>query len=456
MDKECGYNCEVVGGLPLCVDVHCSYCIGILRRPYLLGCCGHHLCEPCLGKLETASRPCPLCRTETFDSLLDLRVERLILDLTVACAFRDGGCEWTGSLRDLDKHVSNVCLFVLVSCPWECDEKVPKQFLEEHKLSLCPKRPWYVAYKDADTRDLAERVDTLSREKQILANEFDKLKATLDSIQDEKETLKREMSELRDAQASKFDELKATLESVLEEKEVLKKQHEKETLKKQDEREALKKEVDELRDAHSSNIEELRATVDSLSTALHELKTAPSASVRSDSTSSEPTASIASPLSTESLLIAPTSFTVTEVNRRKKRACYSPFFLSHARGYQLQLRVDCGGVMDGEGTHLSVFVYVAKGEQDKNLKWPFEGSVTVCLIDQQGSIDHEKIVEFPKGLSSDIAGRVEQGVRAKQGQGFAQFLPLEDLSSYVKDKTLSFSVIVAVVKPKRLLAGLFQ
>ncbi len=212
----------------------------------------------------------------------------------------------------------------------------------------------------------------------------------------------------------------------------------------------------DLRDTHSSEFQELKSTVDYLTTALDKLKTAQSAPLRTDSSFSE--FAICSLPTEEDLPVAPTTFTVTEVNRRKRQNIewYSSYFLSHPQGYQLQLRVDCGGVMDGKGTHLSVFVYITKGDHDKHLKWPFEGSVTVCLMDQQGSLNHEKVIEFPKGMSSEIAGFVKEGPRAKRGNGFAQFLPLDDLSSYVKDKSLLFNVAVVVVKPKTLLAGLFS
>lgn len=461
--EECGYHCEVVGEMPAHLDIHCSFCFAILRRPQLMGCCGHHFCEPCLMKLKSASRPCPLCQTKSFDSLQDLNRERLINELKVTCVFKDGGCEWAGKLRELDNHVKDVCLFLPVTCPWNCEEKVARKLLEEHKLCLCPKRPWYTSIKDADSRSLAEKFDILSQEKKLLASDFDKLKDSLDHVQKENKVLKSEMKELRDTHSLDvqelkakhsldFDKLKAKHSSVDEELKELKAKHSSDV---EDLKVKHLSDFEDFKTKHLSDIHELKATVASLSTALDKLTTAQSESSRKNSVVSE--SASCSSLSTEDLAVAPTTFTVTEVHRRRKKTTewYSPCFLSHPQGYQLQLRVDCGGVMDGKGSHLSVFVYIAKGEQDKNLKWPFEGSVTVRLIDQEGFLHHEKVVEFPKGLSNEISGYVKEGTRAKRGHGFSQFISLEDLCSYVKDNSLSFSVSVAIIKPKGLLAGLF-
>ncbi len=374
-----------------------------------MGCCGNHLCEACLNKIKSGSKPCPLCCSSTFISLLDLRVERQLLELTVSCVFKEFGCEWTGELRGLDCHVSDVCQFVGVSCPWACGVQVAKCMLEEHKLSLCPKRPWYACFKDADLRGLAEKVDTLTKEKQTLSTEVCVMKEKLDHVQDENETLKSEMNALKESQ--------------------------------------------------TSDIQGLRSLIDSLTTQLDELKTTLSSSSQTKPSPLEQKM-CASPPTEPSLLVAPATFTVTEVSRRKKHNAewYSPYFLSHPRGYQLQLRVDCGGIMDGKGSHISLFVYIAKGENDKGLKWPFEGSLAICLLDQVGSIHHERFVNFPKGLSTEIAGCVKDGVRAKRGQGFSQYISLDDLSSYIKDNRISFQVSVSLVKQTglSLFDGLFR
>ena len=393
-----------------------------------MGCCGQHLCEGCVHGVQAGSKLCPMCGV-AFQSLLDLGFERLTLELEVSCVFKDSGCEWTGYLRGLDGHVTQNCLYVPVKCPWECGESVAKCLLEKHKLAQCPKRPWYMCFDDANLRRLAQRVDTLSQEKQTLSTEMVGLKERLERSEEEKGALNNEINELRGAYSTDIQELRLTITS-------------------------LKTQVDELKNS-------LSKTTSSTSIASSTTSRKSSSASLSSPGTSKPTAEEsqqslgASPLAEPSVPIAPTTLTVTEVKRRTKQRVewYSPFFLSHSQGYQLQLRVDCGGVLDGKDSHLSVYVYLTKGEYDKSLKWPFEGSVTVRLLDQVGSLHHEKVVEFPKGTSQEIVGCVKEGVRAKRGQGFAQFLPLVDLKPYLSENTLNFEVQVSVVRTG-LFAGL--
>ena len=43
------------------------------------------------------------------------------------------------------------------------------------------------------------------------------------------------------------------------------------------------------------------------------------------------------------------------------------------------LNVDANRHADGKGTHVSVIVYLMRGEFDDLLKWPFRGEVTIQL-----------------------------------------------------------------------------
>ena len=74
-------------------------------------------------------------------------------------------------------------------------------------------------------------------------------------------------------------------------------------------------------------------------------------------------------------------FNVT-MNGFKQKKCsnsewYSPPFYTHYRGYKMCLGVDANGYDDGKGSHVSVFVYMMKGEYDDSLKWPFRGYITI-------------------------------------------------------------------------------
>ncbi len=57
-------------------------------------------------------------------------------------------------------------------------------------------------------------------------------------------------------------------------------------------------------------------------------------------------------------------------------------YYSHPGGYRMTLRVHANGDMEGDRSHLSVFVCLTGGEHDDNLVWPFNGTITVELLNQ--------------------------------------------------------------------------
>ena len=70
-------------------------------------------------------------------------------------------------------------------------------------------------------------------------------------------------------------------------------------------------------------------------------------------------------------------------------------FYTHAEGYRICIKVFPEGNNEGKNTHVSVYVYVMKGEHDDTLKWPFRGDITIQLLNQLGDeCHHEVIIRF--------------------------------------------------------------
>ena len=101
----------------------------------------------------------------------------------------------------------------------------------------------------------------------------------------------------------------------------------------------------------------------------------------------------------------------------------SPSFCSHIGGYKMCLRVDANGDGSGADTHMSVFVYLMRGEYDDNLVWPFRGDVTFHLVNRNVDEGHvEGTIPFYVSISDEVAGRVMEGERAPCGWGLDQFI----------------------------------
>ena len=128
--------------------------------------------------------------------------------------------------------------------------------------------------------------------------------------------------------------------------------------------------------------------------------------------------------------------------RKDSDMWYSPHFYTHPHGYKMCLSVDANGIGCGEGTHLSVFVYLMRGEFDSQLKWPFQGSVTVKLVNQEEDRDHvEETVSFTRSTPDKHCERVTMGERSCNGWGRHKFMSLAKLQpKYLKNDCIRLCI----------------
>ena len=144
--------------------------------------------------------------------------------------------------------------------------------------------------------------------------------------------------------------------------------------------------------------------------------------------------------SAEKLTFKVPSFTKKKSNEEEFYS--SPFYTSQT-GYRFCIRVDTNGNGDGEGTHVSVFAYLMKGDNDDSLTWPFTGIVTVALLNQlEDKNHHTETITFP--AHNVVSKRVTKGERGV-GLGHHEFMAHSDLQeNYLVDDTLFFRVSVDV------------
>lgn len=140
--------------------------------------------------------------------------------------------------------------------------------------------------------------------------------------------------------------------------------------------------------------------------------------------------------------------------KRNRIEWYSDPFYTHSNGYKMCLCVFAAGYGDGEGTHLSVSLYLMKGLCDDELVWPLRGKFKVKLLNQiSDSEHHSKILTYDDKTPDDNAGRVMVGEKA-DGWGFHRYISNEDLHKttkfrrtnttcqYLKDDSIFFKVTI--------------
>ena len=132
---------------------------------------------------------------------------------------------------------------------------------------------------------------------------------------------------------------------------------------------------------------------------------------------------------------------------------YSPSFLSHTNGYVMCLHVAANGEDVGQGTHLSLYIHLMAGKNDRLLSWPFQGEVKVQLINRRDDRDHyEQNIIFDDSSDEQACSRVINGIPVKAGlankvgEGKALFIGQDKLQTSTSDFLEEDSIIVCIKK----------
>ena len=122
----------------------------------------------------------------------------------------------------------------------------------------------------------------------------------------------------------------------------------------------------------------------------------------------------------------PCHITMPQFSQHKKDEdrWFSQPFYSAPGGYKLCLRVDADGVRDGKGKYISVVVYLMKGENDHQLKWPFEHDVTYGILNWKRDENHViTTIRFTDAaVLATSKARVTSAEKAATGYGHLKLL----------------------------------
>ena len=146
-------------------------------------------------------------------------------------------------------------------------------------------------------------------------------------------------------------------------------------------------------------------------------------------------------------IFPPIKFTVTT-------ECEWPWnsfpFYSHPQGYKMCLKVFPHGCGIGQGTYVSVFVQLMKGEFDDCLQWPFQGTVVLQLCNHlQDKYHYGDTIDFSLPADHSIINRVISGEVTEGSEwGTYTFIAHEFLNfnsaiycQYLMDNSLVFRIL---------------
>ena len=91
---------------------------------------------------------------------LDKRTRGKVLGLRVRCS--KDGCDWEGELGDLERHLSNKCLYAEEVCPHGCGQSYIRYLVKAH---LCPQQPLSLQLESAE-RQFTQKYELLQQQLQ--------------------------------------------------------------------------------------------------------------------------------------------------------------------------------------------------------------------------------------------------------------------------------------------------
>ena len=384
----------------------CKICCLPCCEAQLSICCGHVFCKSCLKSnfcfdSTIIKSTCPVCHADKFVSFPQHQADQEIKGLLIYCPNKGNGCEWIGELNDRHKHIKDgKCCDV--KCD-KCDQTLLSTGVKSHLDTECP---CYCPYCDIT----AER-EVISSEHKEKCHKFPLTCPNNNGV----DNIPRE----------KFDELQNEVISKTSETYNPSNLTELQNNIRKESAQSLHivKKCSEKNDKQNDNSQLYNIIGRSyLTIAVLMIAILIALLIQSYYSNSELQQQITqlqevqqycyrlslSDWSTKlwalgklSNQVTPTIVKMSSFTKKlkNKEQWHSSSFFAFEGGYQMYLNVNAAGDGKGEGTHVSVYLYLMKGPHDDELEqsghWPLRGTFTIELLNQLNDSDHHIcVVQF--------------------------------------------------------------
>ena len=435
--KQVGFDCEFIERKPFQPD--CPVCLLVLRQPHQVTCCGYGFCRVCIEQIQIGKKSCPTCNQKEFTVFPDLRLQRSLYAFHVWCSHKTEGCEWSGELSQLEKHLNESpkldeqlvgCQFAEVECH-HCCELFQRRYVTAHQIEKCIRRPFscdYCGNYGADFEDVTTKHWPVCGFCCVpCPNEC--------GVYPERQNLQHHVSKDCPLTVVNCDFYYAGCEVQLPRKSIP--AHLAENLmphvslmavysQENDEQiAALKIETQVLKNTLTINELQIAQLNDEKELLKVELKEVQS-----------------SLQDLQSYTGPPIELTMTEFAKHKRDGdeWYSKPFYTHPCGYKMCLTVDANGQDDTKDTHVSVGVRLMHGKFDDRLQFPFNGKITIQLTNSQNKLHCTDTVDASIGDNDITSSRVTTEERASLGYSKSNFLPHSELDDVLQNDCLHFRV----------------
>ena len=319
---------------------------------------------------------------------------RNIRALELKCSNLNRGCQWTGELRVLETHLQS-CDYALIPCTNECKHncqmvKILKKNLQNHLANKCLRRQ----YQCPNCWEMGEYEERTTSHLETCP----KVKVQCPNVKCQDTIFRCEVSTHR--LTCDYEPVSCKYAEVGCEEEPLRK-----NLRKHEENANLHLQIT------TEKVLELNKLF-------------------------------------KYTVISPFNFKLTnfQTHQYNEDMFYSSPFYTSPTGYKMCVSVIANG---DEGTHVSAFIHLMKGDNDNFLTWPFTGEFIIEILNQLENKYHHRVSAIIPADES-TGKRVVDGERAKNAKGWSQFISHADLDyqpdkncQYLKDDMLVFRVSVS-------------
>lgn len=406
-------------------DYKCGVCNQILLDP-MQTICGHRLCKKCVEDHLREKDPsmCPYGEKDCMEVSLkdnkksvfpDYVLLKELKKIKVYCPYKANGCTeevaW-GKLSQHEQaceygqdHMDSECPTVMINCSNGCGVKFHRKKLDVHISNACPNRPESLQAKIKELEDTTGRHDKLIKGTQVVTAE------NADSLEEHAELLAKHTRDVETIKKNSENPQEQSHSSSL-----------------------LPQRVTELERRYTEQKADLKHFQEQLTAKLSQI---------------DLRFQVLETASFDGTLL----WKIRDYRRRKVDArdggimsLYSQAFYTSRHGYRMCARVYLNGDGMGEGTHMSLFFVIMRGDYDALLKWPFRQRVSLMLLHQSSQGTRNMVDTFKPDPSSSSFQRPVTDMNVASGCPlFVSHAALEvEDSVYRRDDTIFIKIIVDV------------
>ena len=499
-----GYQCEFIDSVS--EDFYCKKCTLVARRLSMISCCGESYCHACIADTQEQGKPCPECGEKEFTFFYHMKTQKRINNLQVFCTMKERGCDWSGTLEQLDTHLDpdqDNCQYVDTKCPLNCHLTIPKDKVEQHVAQHCAKRPcvcqhcnFKATYEEVVDKHLPEckyvplqcpnlcgvtferdfmedhmkmcRLEEVGcefsgvgcddqfrredQEEHTRQNSQKHLTLTASLAVESKEHLQQKLLEQDKKYKEEVEKLKQKIEELKKKLFSLDKEHKedeqklKQKLEEQEEK--LERQENKLI-KQEKMLDEQAKKLETRDRELDEQKLKFLGETQ-QCTKSEYQL-IHQQLKTElwilySHLGLSLTFTMIDFSKVKNESSSwrSPAMYTHLYGYKFFFEIKANGYGGGRGKAVRVDLWSTPGDFDSQLKWPVKVKITLELVNQHGG---DNLVNYKDGVTwkkpDESVYITLIGSKCHLGNG--HFIDHSELGDFLKNDSLDFHASTVVL-----------